>query len=569
MKRLLAILIFIIGISAPSESWASAIDEQWQAPQSSSMTFHKIVISPKQDFLRTFSHLFAESYPEGGKLKRFICTDIQTQNCKNPDYYSYVALLPVCSIQISINCIESLFSVDQQGKRFEGKFLRYSVEKQINNFAEDKDNKLPNNANSSYWEIPNSNPSSSNKFVLNLGIEGKSTPGNSNEDKSYRRIFSHLSPVTSVENGLMKLGGCVQDINAPLGSPSVIANTSCSGLASIKNNGTGDTCEYPDGDTGNCFAASPFDDLSLKYGVKIRLDFEPLGWIHGRLMSPNIEINSKNDLVEVTILASPIRVPIFLNAGDWEKLGAATKNWWLTVFPQCNQKSWECQKAGGKNPAQPWKDTESSFVGVDLTSYGDYSLQMISALAQDVSDKAIATPTIWSFESMDQSRLIGSNSCIVQGKGLKGIVTTNSTAYSAGPPTFEGNSLNYQVASMHYLADGTVFTGTYDLLMRSSVARCLYNFSSAPVEAKVEVLNQDGKPQIATTQVSEGKGWLAMSAYGFTFSAPTIRVKLLQSKDVAPVVNSTGKKSITCLKGKISKKVTGNNPKCPVGYKKK
>jgi hypothetical protein len=29
------------------------------------------------------------------------------------------------------------------------------------------------------------------------------------------------------------------------------------------------------------------------------------------------------------------------------------------------------------------------------------------------------------------------------------------------------------------------------------------------------------------------------------------------------------KKSITCVKGKITQKITGTNPKCPVGYKKK
>jgi hypothetical protein len=28
-------------------------------------------------------------------------------------------------------------------------------------------------------------------------------------------------------------------------------------------------------------------------------------------------------------------------------------------------------------------------------------------------------------------------------------------------------------------------------------------------------------------------------------------------------------KSITCVKGKLKKKVSGTNPKCPKGYKKK
>jgi hypothetical protein len=34
-------------------------------------------------------------------------------------------------------------------------------------------------------------------------------------------------------------------------------------------------------------------------------------------------------------------------------------------------------------------------------------------------------------------------------------------------------------------------------------------------------------------------------------------------------INSTKKVTITCIKGKLTKKVTGINPKCPTGYKKK
>ncbi|NBO09368.1 MAG: hypothetical protein EBV30_08490 [Actinobacteria bacterium] len=66
--------------------------------------------------------------------------------------------------------------------------------------------------------------------------------------------------------------------------------------------------------------------------------------------------------------------------------------------------------------------------------------------------------------------------------------------------------LSYQVASPHFLPDGaTAFKGTYNLIMRSDVARCLYKFSS----------------------------------------------------------------TISCVKGKTLKKVTAVKPFCPVGYVKK
>jgi hypothetical protein len=78
--------------------------------------------------------------------------------------------------------------------------------------------------------------------------------------------------------------------------------------------------------------------------------------------------------------------------------------------------------------------------------------------------------------------------------------------------------------------------------------------------------------------VREKDGFLNLAAYNFTFSSPTVRVKLTQEA-VAPSPSPSAsasaapaaakKTSITCVKGKTTKKVTAVNPKCPIGYKKK
>jgi hypothetical protein len=71
-----------------------------------------------------------------------------------------------------------------------------------------------------------------------------------------------------------------------------------------------------------------------------------------------------------------------------------------------------------------------------------------------------------------------------------------------------------------------------------------------------------------------------MTAAGFTFSTPKIKVKLSQeasnpAPSATPTPSATAKPvvakktSITCIKGKTSKKVTANNPTCPKGFKKK
>ena len=116
--------------------------------------------------------------------------------------------------------------------------------------------------------------------------------------------------------------------------------------------------------------------------------------------------------------------------------------------------------------------------------------------------------------------------------------------------------------------------------MSSAVARCIYKFSSAPISATVSITSENGEANTATTVINEKNGWLKLGAYGFTFSSPTVRVKLAQEA-VAPVptpspsasasaVPAAAKKtSITCVKGKTSKKVTAVNPVCPKGFKKK
>jgi hypothetical protein len=135
----------------------------------------------------------------------------------------------------------------------------------------------------------------------------------------------------------------------------------------------------------------------------------------------------------------------------------------------------------------------------------------------------------------------------------------------------------------HLTSKGEVFKGTYDLKIKSDVARCIYGFSKAPIQASLSILSEDGTTQTATYTVNESDGWLSLSANGFTYSAPTIQVKLSQAQPPAPTPSVTPepemttqaapkpqvkKVTITCKKGKLVKRVTSTNPKCPKGYKK-
>jgi hypothetical protein len=119
---------------------------------------------------------------------------------------------------------------------------------------------------------------------------------------------------------------------------------------------------------------------------------------------------------------------------------------------------------------------------------------------------------------------------------VTGIVATNSTLYSEGPPSFDSatSTLNYKVAAPHYEKDGkTEFKGRYDLILRSDIAKCLYNLDDSPVTSEVAVVDESGAPKTATTSMTQADGWFKFSAVGYTHSAPTVKTKLLQTKTVA------------------------------------
>ena len=136
------------------------------------------------------------------------------------------------------------------------------------------------------------------------------------------------------------------------------------------------------------------------------------------------------------------------------------------------------------------------------------------------------------------------------------------------------------MASLHLTPTGEVFKGSLKISIDSEYARCIYGFTQAPIRASISVISSDGSAQnIATEVINEKDGWINLEANNFTFSQPTIKVKVLgelsqkstitQSNKIEANKLVATKKTITCIKGKTTKKVTGLSPKCPTGYKKK
>jgi hypothetical protein len=319
----------------------------------------------------------------------------------------------------------------------------------------------------------------------------------------------------------------------------------------------------------NCFKRWQFpQDSSFKVSVKTGAKI--VGWFHGRLSSPEISSEKTSDgQTLINIEGSAITVPTL---AVWAKNTDLPSK--LDSMIQEEFVSRGNQFAGVAYFVGDSKDRKTQAVMDERNpSFDDKYFERYMLWVDVAKDKAYATVSTWSFRTMqgyqDYAKCIGDS-------GVAGMVTTNSNAYIAGPPKFQNGDLAYKVASPHYDSKGQVQIGTYDLAIRSDIARCIYGFTSAPIQATLSVVYADGEAKKATTLVSEKNNWLRLSAKGFTYSNPTIKVRLSQEGSPTPtqtpnaVKPTTAKKtSITCVKGKTTKKVTAINPKCPTGYKKK
>ncbi len=286
--------------------------------------------------------------------------------------------------------------------------------------------------------------------------------------------------------------------------------------------------------------------------VDLRLTNEIGGWFHGRIKDPIISINpidSANNFVSVE--AEAIMIPRFVHVVDHESLDAIEKRFFSQV--------------GSISGALP-RDVYAS----ELADSGETAFNFLNSFREKVGDAAAGLTSAWNFTSIKA----GSGSqCLSQKGKILGIVSTNATAYESTAPKFTDGQLAYKVSGLHYQVDKkTENLGTYDLVINSDVARCLYGFTKAPISASVSITGGSDQ-KIATTVVNEKNGWLKLAAYGFTYSEKILQVKLTQQKDNS-LASATAKPAqkkitITCVKGKTTKKVTAVNPKCPSGFKKK
>jgi len=531
-KSLLGILaVSLVCIALPAHagndtSWIPT-DVNYSEP-----TVHSFAFTDKLPLPEALSYLTAYSSPNS-----VVCKSTSDPVCASSNNFSYSSILKVCNAPTDTDCISRVSAFDSNGNESAATFEKYTVENHINAYPADPVAGIPQGSMPSIWSMPSAPHASGNDYAVFAGIKGSvDRAGNESSSGSFMQLA--LIPVVLKDFGKghqsisagwsQSIPGIYYDYCATSQEVGKPTYPDCSHV-------NGSACLFSTVQQGLCYAEEPFGAIQ-KFNVQLRLSKEPSGWMHGRMVDPSISITkTSGGGINLSVTAEASAVPMVYQTGTWASLPSNIQDLWVKCNNDdaCNSAYWLARSPGAISGYNQLDRSLAGNAQVNmiryLNAFGPLSLEIMSNIAPLIGNKSQAMSTTWSMRTLTQTEMNGANRCFSNSPGLKGIVTTNSTTYSQGPPAFVNGSLSYKVSSPHYEPDGTTpFKGNYNLVMRSDVARCLYGFSKAPISATISVTGADGASEVATTVVGESNGWLHLSANNFEFSAPTVSVKLTQ-----------------------------------------
>ena len=168
------------------------------------------------------------------------------------------------------------------------------------------------------------------------------------------------------------------------------------------------------------------------------------------------------------------------------------------------------------------------------------------------------------------------------GFGIDGISGEMSVASNGGcklsTPVWnaETKSMVWTVAAPHFAADGvTENIGFYKARIPAADAKLLWglqNANDAATALEVSVTSDAGGTNVGQKNITVKNNVIYINVTGFKYSQPKLTVMMNKNykpgaANAAPAKKVAPKKVITCVKGKVTKKVT--TAACPSGYKKK
>ncbi len=462
-----------------------------------------------------------------------------SRNCSTGNVW-YKSVLKNCVNAAEVDCIEGVYAQNGSGAETLGVVDQFYPLRGSLDFLSPSVG-VPAGGPSTIFTFSGSPHAQGNKYAVTVTLTGtKSATGTVNSPSFFASV-TPVSLVTTTCDTRYNGDGNGYCMDSASGGVAVDRDGGyrCIMWDNTESNTDNDemiTSGDSNGDVSTCAKKHAFP-ANVKFKVNVRLSKTPKGWFHGRMNSPEISLATTGGVNFLSIKAGSVGVPTVGASGTFEGLSQPVKDW-FTQF--CSQE--QGRQCGTRFNNNNWSDPIYRNAEMTPYPYSATSFSQLEIWKSFFSDSAGAVPTNWNVRTLADSEMGSASSCVTSASGITGVVTTNATLYSQGPPVYSPSSgtLDYQVAAPHFLNDGvTEFLGDYNLLVREDVAQCLYNLSgltnlsASDITSSLSVVDASNTAKTASASFSRENGFFKFSATGFTFSAPTIKAKLQVAQTAA------------------------------------
>jgi hypothetical protein len=398
------------------------------------------------------------------------------------------------------------------------------------------------------WTVPGDPSGTGTEYLLtgyiNSGAENKSVPGTKKMPGRGGVVNGKWFPLVTTFNFEV----------VPVYKESAPGIKATLAQEAVDNNGLHRVVSVPvqgcyAADDGVCLNRRPFMD-GEQIKLTMHLSRRVSGWLVGRLDRPDISTSHINDNMDKVNIVAGVSKDVF--AGKVATNSVFTNSMLQPPAACPNKDKFGAVRSGLQ-----------SFMGMDPGEL--CAIDFYKQLAPALGDKAFAITPSWTLTTSEQTS--DTSKCITDTDGLAGVGATNASAYDPGAPTYDAKAgtLTYRVAAPSHGPDGSLIAGRYALSVAVPVFQCLYNVKSIPSQAKIGITSSDGKTVTQTVVVNQRDGWVNFAADNFDFSDTSVLTITLPKS--AAATTSAKLTTITCVKAKSTRKVSGANPTCPAGYK--
>jgi hypothetical protein len=515
---------------------------------------------------------------------------------QNDNYGAYL-VMPPCIGAVKNDCIVSLEHTDAQGKWIKGKFKEYLPLKDLTwndaDFKKDYNSledtvfakarpaqNFPAGGRTGIWQLSNAKHAGGSDYAVSIGFSGAAS------NVSNPRDAGSVIAWNASDGFNMKLFPISYDISVPRPTEKD---------KSGKGPGGWDSCAGIFGKASYYCVANKIHPFPPKTKFRISLNFKStksmisdVNWYFSRLFNAQVQESSNADnSISLAVEGSPT-----LGGSVYTEFPKNQINY--NVLKKAYDAYWEANWGEKSNEFATY-DSFFRAAGSGLKSSDPGTVSAWSILEDAFEFKYFYEEETWQFSTalISPADRDLTNRCSFGGLN-PGVISTNAIAANPSPPKWnsETSELIYNIASPHLKKDGAVNSGVYELTIDKKLAECLWGLDPLNYRAAISVTAKDGTQKVSTTVFASSDKYLTFRAAGFSFSTSLIKVKLSNEKGstavktalpdifletiaqpikATPIKEATPKKtiSITCVKGKLTKKVSGTSPKCPSGYKKK